>query len=192
MMSDDIRSATLEYLLGTEGKVDGAEWVNDGGELANPWFRPLRFRITDGRGRTLAMPASNDEEMWICIEGEIRELDPALTVGYAIYSQDGTLLYWSYQTDCPEKEWPRVERGTCSLRSRLPARLLNEGKYRMDLIGSLHYREWLFEPGVNSPSIVLTIKGGLSDSPYWMSRRPGLLAPLMKWEVLRGGERTGE
>jgi lipopolysaccharide transport system ATP-binding protein len=67
------------------------------------------------------------------------------------------------------------------LKSRLPSRLLNEGTYRIELIASLHFREWLFESGVNAPCVVITIQGGLSDSPYWMVRRPGLLAPVVPW-----------
>jgi lipopolysaccharide transport system ATP-binding protein len=27
------------------------------------------------------------------------------------------------------------------------------------------------------------VQGGLSDSPYWMVKRPGLLAPVLDWTV---------
>jgi lipopolysaccharide transport system ATP-binding protein len=111
----------------------------------------------------------------------VEVLDPALTVGYAVFSDDGHLLYWSYQTDSPPERWPRLETGRCVIRSRFPRRLLNEGAYRLELIGGLTFRQWLFEPGVNAPSITLTIQGGLSDSPLWMARRPGLLAPVIEW-----------
>lgn len=65
----------------------------------------------------------------------------------------------------------------------MPKRFLNEGSYRIELIGSLHFREWILQPGVSAPSIYLTINGGLSDSPYWTVRRPGMLAPVFEWEV---------
>jgi lipopolysaccharide transport system ATP-binding protein len=51
------------------------------------------------------------------------------------------------------------------------------------LISSLHFRKWLAEPGKSAPSIYLTVQGGLSDSPYWMIKRPGLLAPVMEWSL---------
>ena len=71
--------------------------------------------------------------------------------------------------------------GRVVLRSRLPPRLLNEGVYRLELISSLQHRQWLARPGVNAPAIFFTIQGGLSDSPAWNERRPGLLAPVLPW-----------
>jgi lipopolysaccharide transport system ATP-binding protein len=65
----------------------------------------------------------------------------------------------------------------------MPPHLLNEGEYRLDLMLGLHYREWIVEPGRNAPSITLSIRGGLSKSPFWMSRRPGMLAPVLEWEI---------
>jgi hypothetical protein len=29
----------------------------------------------------------------------------------------------------------------------------------------------------------VSIKGGLSDSPYWDRKRPGLLGPVLTWET---------
>ena len=119
--------------------------------------------------------------MWLCIDGEIQQTDTALNVGYALYSEAGHLLYWSFTTDgCPDK-WPRLVKGPIRLKTRIPARLLNEGIYRIELLASLHFRKWLLEPGVNAPSILLTIQGGLSDSPLWMVRRPGQFAPVLEW-----------
>ena len=63
--------------------------------------------------------------------------------------------------------------------------MLNEGMYRVELMGSLHFRQWLFEPGVRAPAVTLVVRGGLSDSPYWMARRPGLVAPVIDWSARR-------
>ena len=67
--------------------------------------------------------------------------------------------------------------------SKIPKHLFNEGHYRIELIGGLHFRKWFFEPGKTAPSVSLEIRGGLSDSPYWMVKRPGTLAPIMEWEI---------
>ncbi len=177
----DVRGVIKDYLFAADGVAEASEWVNAGGEYDNPWFKPRRFAITDEAGSLQPMPVANDADFFVHIEAEIRELEPALTVGYAIYSEEGVLLYWSYQTDRSESEWPRLHRGRCTLRSRLPKRFLNEGRYRLELIGGLHFRQWLFEPGVKAPSIQLSVQGGLSDSPCWMIRRPGVLAPALTW-----------
>jgi lipopolysaccharide transport system ATP-binding protein len=60
---------------------------------------------------------------------------------------------------------------------------LNEGTYRLELIGGLHHRQWFFEPGKSAPQIILNIQGGLSDSPLWTVKRPGLFAPVLPWSL---------
>lgn len=160
-----------------------SEWLykSSDNKLVNPWFKPNRLAITNKDGKLLKMPLSNDQEMFVTIEGEISEVDPALTVGYAIYSSDGLPLYWSYQTDVEESKWPRLVKGKNVLRSQIPKRLLNDGKYRVELISSLHFRKWLCEPGKSLPSVGLHINGGLSDSPYMMTVRPTILSPVLTW-----------
>jgi lipopolysaccharide transport system ATP-binding protein len=46
-------------------------------------------------------------------------------------------------------------------------------------------QQWIINPDKNSPYICFTVKGSLSNSPYWYQRRPGLLAPIIKWELLK-------
>jgi len=75
------------------------EWTNSGMEFLNPWFKPIRFFIADQEGNRKAIPIKNDSDSWLHVEAEIEEMDRALTIGYALYSENGTLLYWSYQTD---------------------------------------------------------------------------------------------
>jgi lipopolysaccharide transport system ATP-binding protein len=60
--------------------------------------------------------------------------------------------------------------------------MLNEGTYRLELNISLHCREWLARPGYSSPAVHFEIRGGLSDSPYWLQARAGILAPVLHWE----------
>jgi lipopolysaccharide transport system ATP-binding protein len=180
---DNVRDIVKEYLFGTEDRPQSSKWVNNGNELNNPWFKVLRFFIGDEKGNQVPMPLSNDSEIWVYIEGYIKEIDPALTIGYAIYSEEGILLYWSYQTDDKEVKWIKLKRDKNVIKSKIPCRFLNEGTYRIEFIGGLHFRQWLFEPGKNAPSIILTIQGGLSDSPNWMLRRPGILAPVMEWNM---------
>jgi hypothetical protein len=68
----------------------------------------------------------------------------------------------------------------------LPAHLLNEGDYTAELIVSLHHRQWFSQPGLNAPAVSFSVRGELSQSPHWMSPRPGLLAPIIPFERLDG------
>ncbi len=179
----DVRAVVRGYLGNNQGK-DATRWENRGGtEHVNDWFTPQRFYLGDDAGQPLAMPARNDTSIFVYIEGDVGSTDPALNAGYALYDDEGFLIYWTLSSDTHESEWPRLRPGHGVLRSRIPERLLNEGNYRLELIVSLHHRQWFCQPGHNAPSVHLAISGGLSDSCYWMSRRPGLLAPLLPWTL---------
>lgn len=180
--SQDVRKVIKDYLISGSDEAQASEWLNFGHQFENQWFKPLRFSLTDVHGVLLDMPVRNDDDIWVQIEADIKEIDPSLTIGYAIYSEDGTSLYWTYQTDECEERWPSLVKGVNRLRSNIPKRFINEGVYRVEMIGGLHHRTWLFEPGVHAPSVFLNIQGGLSDSPFWLAKRPGLFAPVMKWD----------
>ena len=182
--SSNVREVVRRYLFSGETEENLSAWVNRGQEFRNPWFTPVRFFIGNESGDTVRMPVRNDADVWVYLYGEVQQTDPALTVGYAVYSEDGVPLYWSYQTDAAQQHWPTLKRGLNRLRTKIPQRLLNEGDYRLELLGGLHFRQWLFEPGQNPPSIPLCIRGGLSESPMWMQRRPVALAPVLNWELV--------
>ena len=140
--------------------------------------------VVDANGQSLAMPMRNDADAYIQLEAQLETLDPALNIGYAIFTDTGELLYWSYHTDTAESTWPQVHKGKFTLRGKLPSRLFNDGDYRIEFIAGIHFRQWILQPGINAPSIHISIQGGLSDSPYWHVKRPGMLAPVIQWELV--------
>jgi lipopolysaccharide transport system ATP-binding protein len=184
-ITNDLRRAITAYVSDPTA-THVTEWRNPGDVLSNPWFRPLRFFLGSEQGQIVDMPVRNDHPIYVWIEGEVEQEDVALNVGYALYDEAGLLIYWSVQTDTAEDCWPRVRRGRNLLRSRIPPRVLNQGEYRLELIVALYHRQWVSEPGSNAPRIDLSIQGGLSESPYWMEKRPGLLAPVCNWTLQRG------
>ena len=134
------------------------------------------------------MPISRDvqarETIGILIEGDIENLDSALNIGFAIYTSSNLLLFWSYHSDTIEERWPKLKKGLNRIVAWLPGHILNEGDYRIELMASLHYRAWICQPGSNAPLVNFRVAGGLSDSPIWMEARPGILAPILRYERL--------
>lgn len=182
-VSDDVRFIIKDYMFGSSDLNQQSIWKATDTLLANRNFTPLSFYLADAEGKPTEMPVSNDVDCWLYIEGEIQVIDSALQFGYAIYNEENTLLYWNCQSDSNEHEWPKLSLGKIVARSKFPKNLLNEGKYRLEMILALYHRQWICEPGINSPTIEINIQGGLSNSPYWMVRRPGVLAPIFSWEV---------
>ena len=179
----DVRGIVNRYLGGAgENESMASEWVNDSNAFDHPTVQPLYFAVVDAAGKPLNSPVRNDQQLYVTIRADVRQVDPALNAGFSLYNQESQELLWSLTTDGAESEWPRLERGMVELRCALPKRFLNEGSYRLELFWSLHCRDWIVRPGHNSPAAHFEIRGGLSDSPYWLFGRPGLLAPAWKWE----------
>ena len=101
---------------------------------------------------------------------------------YALYGEDGALLYWSYQTDQMDgpDELPLLKENVC-LRARVPLEILNLGDYRLELISSLHCRQWITQPRARAPMIDMSLVGLAYPSSYCLSRRPGSLAVTHLW-----------
>ncbi len=179
----DVRGIIARHL----GTASGDEfatsvWTNNDNTLNHAVMQPLYFAIENAQGQPLTAPARNDASLVVVVRANIHSLDPSLKIGFRLFNQDSELLLSSVTTDGPEASWPQLSSGEVELRCALPTRLFNEGTYRLELSCSLHHREWITRPGHNSPAVHFTIRGGLSDSPYWLNPRAGILAPEWKWE----------
>ncbi len=180
--NEDVRSVIMRYLGSGMDGTASSEWSNTQNRYNHPVMRPEYFAIVDAHGEPLKTPVRGDQQIYALIRADVRSIDPALNAGIVIYNQQSDELAWSFTTDAPESEWPKLEVGILEFRCALPKRFFNEGIHRVDLHMSLHCREWFVRPGHNAPSVQFEIQGGLSDSPLWTFARPGMLAPEWKWE----------
>lgn len=179
--STDVRTCIRNYLAGSF-QHERPSWKRVDGRFDTPELVPLQLYLADDDGTPRDGSIANDEEVCCIVEVDVKRLDPGLCIGLAMYSMEGELLYWSYQTDIQQARWPLIQLGRNKLSTVLPQHMLNEGDYRIEMIASLHFREWYLQPGKGNPAFSFTVQGGLSSSPYWTARRPGLLAPILKWK----------
>lgn len=176
-----------DYLFGGENP-SSTQWVAPKASRGSIYFDLRRVAVEDGNGELLPNAVPNNETMYLVVEAEVEELDVSLIIGYAVVQEDGQTVYWSTHTDTTQQCWPRIKRGKNVLRTQIPSRFLNEGTYTIEIFACLHNRFWILEPGKSGPTVNLSIAGGMSDSPYWYLRRPGIAAPVMRWET--AGEAT--
>jgi lipopolysaccharide transport system ATP-binding protein len=180
--STDVRGAINAYLQA--GSANTPIWHNSEDEYRALAVRPLEFFIGDEHGVLISQSIANTDVAYMYIKAHINTMSSDLDIGYALYNKDNTLIYITTQADVAVSEQLSLHKGDIYLRSRLPYRLLNEGIYNAELHASFHNRAWILRPGVNSPRITFEIRGGLSDSPTWVSPREGMLAPVMLWETV--------
>ncbi len=180
--STNVHDTVRTYFADTVAN-QSAVWTNAGTEYVNEWFRADRLAVVDAAGAPLDRPVANTAPVRVVIEGEVLRENPGLQVGVGVHTADGDLLFWSTAQDTAEARWPALPRGRVRVSTTIPARFLNEGAYRLDLFLGLYHRLWIAEPGARAPSVRFEIQGGLSDSPFWVERRPGPLGPVLPWSA---------
>ncbi len=178
VLRDDIDKCITEYQSG----IYETKTSEDLSHYNNEFFDLLDYKLINEDGSELIQPMENCDKAFVRIEMDMKKVHHAFTVGYAIYNADGTLLYWSYLTD-DYKEENNVGPGNNILIGEIPTHFLNEGEYYIYFSASLHYIQWIVNPEEDSPCLKLYIQGGLSDSPFWPAKRPGVCAPVLKWTV---------
>ncbi len=157
-------------------------WENPGDQHNNPYFKPTKFYLVKEDKQVSSTSFGINERIGVVLEGMVTKKDPALTLGFAVFTTDQKLLFWSNHTDGNQENWIPIEEGHVRLIGWIPRNVLNEGNYKVELMTSVHYKEWITEPGKNAPIISLDIAGGLDTSPYWQIPRPGIFAPLLTYE----------
>ncbi len=148
----------------------------------NDWFNPSRMYLGDRAGNPVPSPLGATDDVWLHVEGTVEGAQSTLRVGYNFFTSDGVLLYSTWHTDGAVAGEVRLGQGQCHLRSRVPTPLLNEGGFRVELVGSVQGVSALF-PRESAPSLSLTIGSEKYGTSYWMLKRLGILAPQIEWEV---------
>ena len=148
----------------------------------NDFFDLRDFRLVDKEGNDLVQPIENSDKAYVRIGLNMKKVHHSFVIGYSVCDENGAVLFWSYPTD-DYKENVNIKAGTNILTGELPSHFLNEGEYYIYLSASLHYIQWIVNPEEDSPCLKLSIRGGLSDSPFWTLKRSGVCAPVLKWRV---------
>lgn len=182
--SDDVRGVVSDYLNADFGGNAGS-WRNDGESCRNAYFVPLSLEIRSCSVEAGAVgPFENWHPIEIRLTGEIKQADRALCIGVALFTKKGEPLFWSFMNDADETGSSRLDVGAVTLVSELPPHFLNEGDYRVVVIADLRDKLWLHDPDPASMAqCAFSIRGGLSKSPAWNRKRPGLLAPVLPWTI---------
>ena len=184
--TNDVVGGVQKYMNMSVHDNTDSVWNNSGGQYDNEYFKPIRFGLYDSEGKVNSSAVRRNDELYIEIEGVVKNPTKALCVGYALYDQAGTLLYWTYHSDqinSPD-EVPVLE-GHVVLRSRVPLEVLNLGTKRLELCVQTYKDNWLVGVGTGErpPFVSFTIEGPVTDSPYCVLQRTGEMAINAGWHI---------
>lgn len=159
-------------------------WLNTENLYATPHFTLRSFKVVNRKKQHITEGVvTNDECIGTQMDFDIAELHSALCVGIAVYNEKEETILWSNHTDHNPADWVKLTEGQNTMIVWLPRNLLNEGEYVIKPMVSLHWISWIFNPEKEVPSIRFSIKGGLSQSTIWTEARPGIIAPILQYEV---------
>jgi hypothetical protein len=103
--------------------------------------------------------------------------------GFEIINNDGALLLWSLHTDIEPERWPKLKVGFNALECRIPAGLLNGGRFLV--------RPRVGMYGVGRTALVdhaVAFEAHMDHgvSPYGHFERPGVILPVFDWTAVEG------
>lgn len=180
-ISSEVSLIIKKYQYGGEEMNSVPVWINSNEISFDPCFDIKSVKLSHCNGEISSSIISKFDDINIEVEGDIVEINDNLSVGYAILSDDGRVVYWSFSTDMSEKNWPKLFVGKNRLFTKVPNKLLNEGEYSINIMVSVHNKRWIVPPGKLSSIIAFKIHGVLSESPFWYKKRPGIIAPVIEW-----------
>ena len=180
----DVSDGIKTYLGAQQCDKPESIWTNPGDMYKNPWFFPQRIGLFDKEGDPVSRPVERKDEVWVEISGFVEKANAALCVGYALYAEDGALLYWSAQTDQmgSDSELPQLK-GEVILRSRVPLEILNRGVYTIEPLLFLFNQEPIIQSEMNTPSLRFELGGSLGMSPFRTITWSGSLYIANEWHL---------
>jgi lipopolysaccharide transport system ATP-binding protein len=182
--STDVNLVTSKYLFdGAQESIRSEIRASDVPVLDNEFFTFQSFRVKSEDGNTIAGSVPASATVIVEIKLRIKKLHTAFSIGYSVSNEAGETVYWTMNTDANDDFVADLKVGDVVLLTKIPPRFLNQGIYRLDFMAGLHNIGWLAEPGSASHAVFLRIEGGMSDSVYWRLHRPGIVAPVLHWNV---------
>ena len=174
----DAATVVKEYL--DDASTNNAEqrWEETGVRPGDDGAQLVAVRVAGADGRP-ATTIFSSETASVEVEIDLREVPAALSVGFDLYGDDGTLVLRSAQTDVPDRDRPVLRPGLNVIRCAIPPGLLNDGGYTISPRASIHGVRTIFHVDAAVHFEVVYDHG---ESEFLRAAgRPGVIAPILDW-----------
>jgi lipopolysaccharide transport system ATP-binding protein len=178
----DTDSVIRRYLATVDTSETGRRrWVDPDSRPGSDACRLVEVRVS-GESSEPSSTFFSTERISVTCELEARDDESNLVVSVDVLASDGTPIFRSYNTDAGG-ELPRVHAGRNAVRCTIPPRLLNGGRY---VVNVRVYRNGIdpivVELGVLQFDVTID-----HDESFFVTRilgRPGVVAPVLAWETV--------
>lgn len=176
----DLDSVISKYLKSSSLASGDRKWKKTNDRFDKPGVVPKRIKVESAPldpKSLLKRPTQS-----VSLEIDIIKPDPLMTIGFCCYDENDQQVFWTYPSDFGSTN-PFEKAGTTTLKFDIPDDL-NQGTYRLQLIGGLHGKEWFYEPGTEAPEVAFSIEGPDSQSALYQHKRPTIYVPRITWQTI--------
>lgn len=156
-------------------------WVDDELRKETSPFFPKALRVLDQEGRVTHQVLSA-QPFIVEFEYELIEDITGLRTGIYLSTSQGEPVFTSFDTDNPDVyEHYTIRKAGCHLsRCRIPANLLNEGRFILGVnASSFRIRSYF----TDEHALTFTVDGTGAPGSHWAEQRRGPLRPALVWEI---------
>ena len=165
-------SRGIQQYLNNSFSGQSSEWCWLQINQKNEYYSIADFSLKDATGNFHPTVIHFDQPIYISITGQLHKEEPALNIGYALYNEEGILIYWSWiQNSFIITDQYEVQE-EFELSTVIPAQYLTAGTYRIEWISVIHQIKSLKSRG-EGPFINFEIEGGDRDV---------MVNPQFKWQ----------
>lgn len=147
-------------------------------------FTLSKFYTFKGDSSSQCKRFNSSDQIGILLEIEVKNYNVLLNFGIYVSDIYGNEILISLSTDGPKQTWPINGNGLFKIVTYLPSNVFNAGRYSINFISSIHNQKWISAPEDGAVTNIIEIEFNDLTSPYWNSRRIGLLAPRVYWKAV--------
>ena len=144
-------------------------------------FSPVSLRVLDENGQIIETFMSPDP-ITVEFEYQLEKSVKGLRVGIYLRDMMGVYIFTSFDTD-NRKQYEQYEErsaGRYVSRTRIPADLLNEGRYVLGVNASVYRVKRHFQ---DLRALAIDVSGIDAPGKQWPERRRGVIRPRLEWEI---------
>jgi lipopolysaccharide transport system ATP-binding protein len=172
----------VDYYLSQGFSEEGSrQWQADEVPASAGPFKPIELRVVNAQGHE-ANTVRSVEPCSIEMEYEIAEPITGLRVGLYLMSTRGEYILTSFDTDEPEQYEAMTVRpaGRYVSRCRIPADLLNEGRYVIGVnASSFKIRRYFHD----ERALAFNVDAAGAPGTHWPEPRLGPVRPRLDWKI---------
>lgn len=171
------------YMSSGYAQVGERLWDSDEVPASSLPFLPIALRLCDERGK-ISETIRSTEPLTIEFRYKLNEPISGLRVGLYLQTGRGEMVFTTFDTDDAGQFESLASRpnGTYISRCRIPADLLNEGRYILGVNASSYRIRRYFQ---DEQAISFNVDATNAPGSHWTENRMGVTRPRLNWEILR-------